>query len=59
MSRTEVVDLLEKTLTENEIAYSRKSGGGADVDHVILELPGEQKLKTTVLLTASEHGVSV
>ncbi len=39
MSRTEVVDLLEKTLTENEIAYSRKSGGGADVDHVILELP--------------------
>ncbi|SDU62413.1 YbjN domain-containing protein [Gordonia westfalica] len=59
MSRTEVVDLLEKTLTENEIAYSRKSGGGADVDHVILELPGEQKLKTTVLLTASEHGVRV
>jgi hypothetical protein len=59
VSRTEVVDLLEKTLTENEIAYSRKSGGGADVDHVILELPGEQKLKTTVLLTASEHGVRV
>ncbi|OUC78378.1 YbjN domain-containing protein [Gordonia lacunae] len=59
MSRTEVVDLLEKTLGENEIAFTRKSGGGADVDHVVVELPGERKLKTTVLLTASEHGVRV
>ncbi|MBN0973021.1 YbjN domain-containing protein [Gordonia hongkongensis] len=59
MSRNEVVDLLEKTLGENEIAFARKSGGGADVDHVVVELPGERKLKTTVLLTASEHGVRV
>jgi hypothetical protein len=59
VSRTEVIDLLEKTLERNEIDYTRKSGGGADVDHVVVELPGERKLKTTVLLTASEHGVRV
>nr|WP_223205180.1 YbjN domain-containing protein [Gordonia jinghuaiqii] len=51
--------MLEKTLTENEIPYTRKDGGGADIDHVVLELPGERKLKTTVLLSASEHGVRV
>lgn len=59
MSRTEVIDLLEKTLSDNEIDFTRKDGGGADVDHVVLELPGERRLKTTVLLTASEHGVRV
>ncbi|MEO9326827.1 type III secretion system chaperone family protein [Gordonia aurantiaca] len=59
MSRNEVVELLEKTLTDSGIEFSRKSGGGAEVDHIVLELPGEHKLKTTVLLTASDHGVRV
>ncbi len=51
--------LLETALREREIEYSRKSSGGSDGEHVVLELPGERKLKTTVLLTATGHGVRV
>ena len=59
MSHTDVIELLEKTLTEREIEFSRKSSGGAESEHLVLELPGERKLKTTVLLTASRYGVRV
>ncbi|MEP9390643.1 YbjN domain-containing protein [Gordonia sp. VNK1] len=57
MSHTDHIDLLEKVLTEHGIPFSRKSSGGAQSEHVVLELPGERKLKTTVLLTASNYGV--
>nr|WP_212763352.1 YbjN domain-containing protein [Gordonia araii] len=50
---------MEKALTERDIDYTRKSSGGPDGEHVILELPGEKKLKTTVLLTATGHGARV
>lgn len=59
MSHTDVIELLEKTLTEREIEFSRKSSGGAESEHLVLELPGERKLKTTVLFTASRYGVRV
>ncbi|GAC68031.1 YbjN domain-containing protein [Gordonia soli] len=59
MSRTATVELLETTLTEREIEFSRKDSGGSEADHLILELPGERKLKTTVLLTVGQHGVRV
>ncbi|WLP92247.1 YbjN domain-containing protein [Gordonia sp. NB41Y] len=59
MGYTDNVDVLEKVLTEREIPYTRKSSGGAQAEHIIVELPGETKLKTTVLLTAGEHGVRV
>ena len=50
---------LTAALHEREIDYTRKSSGGPDGEHVILELPGEKKLKTTVLLTATAHGARV
>ena len=59
MSHIENLELLEKSLTERDIPYSRKSSGGAKSEHVVLELPGEKKLKTTVLLTAGPYGVRV
>ncbi|MGV9858955.1 YbjN domain-containing protein [Gordonia sp. NPDC003425] len=59
MSHTDNLALLEEVLTEREIAFTRKSSGGAQSEHVVLELPGEKKLKTTVLLTAGTHGVRV
>ncbi|MFT4044120.1 MAG: YbjN domain-containing protein [Gordonia sp. (in: high G+C Gram-positive bacteria)] len=59
MSHVDNLALLEKTLTERDIPYSRKSSGGAESEHVVLELPGEKKLKTTVLLTAGPYGVRV
>ncbi|MDL9945185.1 YbjN domain-containing protein [Gordonia sp. ABSL11-1] len=59
MNQAEIVDLLESTLAEREIPFSRKDAGGAQADHLVLELPGERKLTTTVLLTAGPHGVRV
>ncbi|MFW0785950.1 YbjN domain-containing protein [Gordonia sp. CPCC 206044] len=57
MNQTEIVELLESALTDREIEFSRKDSGGAQADHLVLELPGEHKLKTTVLLTAGPHGL--
>ena len=59
MSHTDNTELLESVLTERGISFSRKSSGGAQAEHIVLELPGEKKLKTTVLLTAGKHGVRV
>ncbi|GAA1479609.1 hypothetical protein GCM10009624_00490 [Gordonia sinesedis] len=55
----DTVSMLERVLTEQGIAFSRKASGGAQAEHIVLELPGERKLKTTVLLTAGRHGVRV
>lgn len=54
-----IIDMLESTLSEQGITFSRKASGGADAEHIVLELPGEKKLKTTVLLTIGRHGVRV
>ncbi|MFT3901067.1 MAG: YbjN domain-containing protein [Gordonia sp. (in: high G+C Gram-positive bacteria)] len=59
MSSADNLALLERVLTEREIAFDRKSSGGTDGEHLVLELPGEKKLKTTVLLTATAHGARV
>ncbi|GAA4664349.1 hypothetical protein GCM10023197_18850 [Gordonia humi] len=50
---------LRAALDEAGIDYARKSSGGAKSEHLVVELPGERKLKTTVLLTAGTHGVRV
>ncbi|WP_412917607.1 YbjN domain-containing protein [Gordonia zhaorongruii] len=50
---------MRSALDASGIEYSRKSSGGAKSEHLVLELPGERKLKTTVLLTAAQHGVRV
>lgn len=56
-TQDEIVAILEGALTERDIPFSRKDSGGAKVDHLVLELPGEHKLKTTVLLTVGPYGV--
>lgn len=50
---------LETALADAGIDYVRKDSGSARAEHVVVELPGERKLKTTVLLTAGVHGVRV
>ena len=57
MSHEDIVALLEDALTEREIDYTRKSSGSAQTEHIVLDLPGERKLKTTVLLTAGPYGI--
>ncbi|HZA11569.1 YbjN domain-containing protein [Mycobacterium sp.] len=44
---------IEAALAERELTYSRHAGG------LIVELPGERKLKTNTMLTIGEHSVRV
>ncbi|WP_433659866.1 YbjN domain-containing protein [Nocardia sp. CA-128927] len=46
--------LIDETLRDREIEYERS---GAEIFVVIL--PGERKLKTTVMLTVGKHGVRI
>ncbi|MFZ2238795.1 MAG: YbjN domain-containing protein [Gordonia amarae] len=59
MGYREIARVVEESLTEREIDYSTKSSGGSQAEHFVVELPGEKKLKTTVLLTAEQHGLRV
>lgn len=59
MNRSEIVDILETALINGEIPFTHKDSGSPHIEHLVLELPGEHKLKTTVLLTAGPHGVRV
>ena len=56
---TDYTAALRAALDASGIDYVRKSSGGAKSEHLVVELPGERKLKTTVLLTAGTHGVRV
>ncbi|MGY2063693.1 YbjN domain-containing protein, partial [Nocardia gipuzkoensis] len=48
----ETAQLIEDTLRDREVEYTRE---GEDV--FIVVLPGERKLKTTVMLTVGTHGL--
>ncbi|WP_280333017.1 YbjN domain-containing protein [Nocardia wallacei] len=50
----DTAQLIDGTLREREVDYTRE---GEDV--FIVVLPGERKLKTTVMLTVGKHGVRV
>ncbi|TXG92909.1 YbjN domain-containing protein [Rhodococcus rhodnii] len=50
----ELGDVLERTLTERELTHT-----WPDDHHVVVELPGEKKLKTSTLLTIGAHGLRV
>lgn len=50
----DVATTIEAALTERELEFTRK-----DSTHFIVELPGENKLKTTTLLTVGNHGVRI
>lgn len=54
---TDLSGIIEDFLAERELTYSRKDSGGKDADYFVIELPGEKKLKTTVLLTVGPHGL--
>ncbi|PYE20062.1 putative sensory transduction regulator [Williamsia limnetica] len=54
---TDLSGTIEDFLGERELTYSRKDSGGKDADYFVIELPGEKKLKTTVLLTVGPHGL--
>ena len=52
--RVAAADVIRQVLTENELEFSEPGPGRFTVD-----LPGERKLKTTVMLTLGEQALSV
>ncbi|AFM15419.1 Protein of unknown function (DUF2596) [Mycolicibacterium chubuense NBB4] len=55
----EVQAVIEKTLAEHDLAYSRHEGAAGGLPGLVVELPGERKLKTNTILTIGEHSVRV
>ncbi|MFC8526669.1 YbjN domain-containing protein [Nocardia sp. NPDC057227] len=51
---TGTAELIEETLREREIEYTRPGDGT-----FVVVLPGERKLKTNVMLTVGTHGLRV
>ncbi|RQM33210.1 histidine kinase [Rhodococcus ruber] len=47
-------ETIEATLRDRGLEFSRKEGG-----HFVVDLPGENKLKTTTLLSLGNHGLRV
>lgn len=54
MSAAETAELIERTLRDREVEYTRDG----ELTFVVV-LPGERKLKTTVMLTVGRHGVRI
>lgn len=59
MSQTDVYQIIEKALDEHGLVYSRHEGAHGGLPGLIVELPGERKLKTNTLLSIGEHSVRV
>ena len=51
--------VIEDTLTDHELTYTRYQGAHGGLPGVIVELPGERKLTTNTLLSIGEHSVRV
>src|ERR1700759_1954856 len=54
-----VQQLIEDTLDASELTYSRHPGSHGGLPGLIVELPGERKLKTNTILSIGEHSVRV
>ncbi|GAY14671.1 YbjN domain-containing protein [Mycobacterium sp. shizuoka-1] len=59
MSPADVQQVIEKALDEHGLVYSRHAGAHGGLPGLIVELPGERKLKTNTLLSIGEHSVRV
>ncbi|HTY26759.1 MAG TPA: YbjN domain-containing protein [Mycobacterium sp.] len=59
MTQADIQQIIERTLIDNDLAYSRFEGAHGGLPGVIVELPGERKLKTNTLLSIGEHSVRV
>ncbi|EHB55951.1 Protein of unknown function DUF2596 [Mycolicibacterium rhodesiae JS60] len=55
----DVRQIIEDALTEHGLVYSHHEGAHGGLPGLIVELPGERKLKTNTLLSIGEHSVRV
>jgi hypothetical protein len=54
-----VRDVIEDTLKEQDLSYTHHEGGAGGLPGLIVELPGERRLKTNTILSIGEHSVRV
>jgi hypothetical protein len=59
VNRSDVQQLIEDTLKTAELTYSQFPGAHGGLPGVVVELPGERKLKTNTILSVGEHSVRV
>lgn len=55
----QVQDVIEKALREHDLTYTRHGGARGGLPGLVVELPGERRLKTNTILTIGEHSVRV
>ncbi|MFV8166731.1 YbjN domain-containing protein [Mycobacterium sp. 134] len=56
---TSAEQIITATLDEHELVYHRHEGAHGGLPGVVVELPGERKLKTNTILSIGEHSVRV
>jgi hypothetical protein len=56
---THVQRVIEDTLDTNDLTYTRHEGAHGGLPGLIVELPGERRLKTNTILSIGEHSVRV
>ena len=56
---SEVQDVIEAALEEHELTYTHHQGARGGPPGLVVELPGERRLKTNTILTIGEHSVRI
>ncbi|MGH3556747.1 MAG: YbjN domain-containing protein, partial [Mycobacterium sp.] len=56
---TDVQQVIEDALDASRLTYSRHEGAHGGLPGLIVELPGERKLKTNTILSIGEHSVRI
>jgi hypothetical protein len=56
---SDVQQVIEDTCKENGLTYTRHEGAHGGLPGLIIELPGERRLKTNTILSIGEHSVRV
>src|ERR1700728_2700330 len=54
-----VAQVIEDTLQDSGLTYSKQAGAHGGPAGLVVELPGERKLKTNTILSIGEHSVRV
>ena len=54
-----VQQVIEDACKENDLVYTRHEGAHGGLPGIIVELPGERRLKTNTILSIGEHSVRV
>jgi len=52
---SDVQQVIEDTCKENGLVYTRHEGAHGGLPGLIVELPGERRLKTNTILSIGEH----